>query len=128
MTTATQTWGLRVLALGLAIGLWFNFSFEAREAPAERLVEAPVSYNRPRGFIVLDPLPSVNVLYDRPASAFTPVARTEREQIRQALFSRLGIRGSGPVGFIVSPTSWTADEEIAHGDHEEQSRHAARAE
>jgi YbbR domain-containing protein len=61
MNAATQTWGLRVLALGIAIGLWFNFSFEAREAPSERLIEAAVSYNRPRGYIVLDPVPSVNV-------------------------------------------------------------------
>jgi YbbR domain-containing protein len=57
----TQTWGLRVLALGIAIGLWFNFSFEAREAPSERLIEAAVSYNRPRDYIVLDPVQSVNV-------------------------------------------------------------------
>jgi beta-1,4-mannosyltransferase len=28
------------------------------------------------------------------------------------LFARLGIRGAGPVGFIVSPTSWTADEDF----------------
>jgi len=57
----TQTWGLRVLALGIAIGLWFNFSFEAREAPAERLIEAAVSYNKPREYTVLDPVQSVNV-------------------------------------------------------------------
>jgi YbbR domain-containing protein len=56
-----QTWGLRLLALGIALGLWFNFSFEAREAPSERLLEASVSYNRPRGSIVIDPVPSVNV-------------------------------------------------------------------
>jgi YbbR domain-containing protein len=61
MNATTQTWGLRVLALGIAIGLWFNFSFEAREAPSERLTEAAVSYNRPRDYIVLDPVPSVNV-------------------------------------------------------------------
>jgi YbbR domain-containing protein len=61
MKTPTQIWGLRVLALGIALGLWFNFSFEAREAPSERLTEAAVSYNRPRDFIVLDPVPSVNV-------------------------------------------------------------------
>jgi len=61
MTAGMQTWGLRVLALGVAVGLWFNFSFEAREAPSERLIEAGVSYNRPRGYIVLDPVPSVNV-------------------------------------------------------------------
>jgi YbbR domain-containing protein len=61
MAATLQTWGLRVLALGIALGLWFNFSFEAREAPSERLIEAAVSYNRPRGYIVLDPVQSVNV-------------------------------------------------------------------
>jgi beta-1,4-mannosyltransferase len=57
-------------------------------------------------------LSNVRVLYDRPASAFVPVERTEREQIRQALFTRLGVRSSGPVGFVISPTSWTADEDF----------------
>jgi beta-1,4-mannosyltransferase len=57
-------------------------------------------------------LSNVRVLYDRPASAFVPIERVEREQIRQALFTRLGVRGAGPVGFIVSPTSWTADEDF----------------
>jgi YbbR domain-containing protein len=61
VAASLQTWGLRVLALGIALGLWFNFSFQAREAPAERLIEAAVSYNRPRGYIVLDPVQSVNV-------------------------------------------------------------------
>src|SRR5262245_6025291 len=50
-----------------------------------------------------------NVLYDRPASVFVPIERIERERIRQSLFARLGVRGTGRVGFIVSPTSWTAD-------------------
>jgi beta-1,4-mannosyltransferase len=52
------------------------------------------------------------VLYDRPFSAFVPIERVEREQIRQALFVRLGLRSAGPVGFIVCPTSWTADEDF----------------
>jgi beta-1,4-mannosyltransferase len=51
------------------------------------------------------------VLYDRPASAFVPVDRAERERFRQALFARLGIRAS-IVGFIVCPTSWTEDEDF----------------
>jgi beta-1,4-mannosyltransferase len=51
-----------------------------------------------------------HVLYDRPAAAFVPVERTEREQFRQALFTRLGIRG--PVAFVVCPTSWTEDEDF----------------
>ncbi|MDP9121929.1 MAG: CdaR family protein [Acidobacteriota bacterium] len=62
MNERSRTWGLRLVALGIAIGLWFNFSFQAREAPSERLVEASVSYNRPRGYVVLDQVQSVNVL------------------------------------------------------------------
>jgi YbbR domain-containing protein len=61
MSNGGQTWALRLLALGTALGLWFNLSFQAREAPSERLIEAGVSYNCPRGFMVLDPLPSVNI-------------------------------------------------------------------
>jgi beta-1,4-mannosyltransferase len=57
-------------------------------------------------------LTGVRVLYDRPASAFVPIERVDREQIRQALFMRLGIRSTGSVGFIVCPTSWTADEDF----------------
>jgi beta-1,4-mannosyltransferase len=52
------------------------------------------------------------VLYDRPASAFVPLERAERERLRQAMFTRLGVRGPGSVGFIVCPTSWTADEDF----------------
>jgi beta-1,4-mannosyltransferase len=57
-------------------------------------------------------LKDVRVLYDRPAAAFAPIDRVEREQIRQALFVRLGIRNAGPVGFIVCPTGWTEDEDF----------------
>ncbi len=39
------------------------------------------------------------------------IERSEREQFRQALFARLGIRGA-IVGFIVCPTSWTEDEDF----------------
>jgi beta-1,4-mannosyltransferase len=51
------------------------------------------------------------VLYDRPASAFTEVDRGDRERYRQALFGRLGVHAN-PVGFIVCPTSWTEDEDF----------------
>jgi len=51
------------------------------------------------------------VLYDRPASAFVPMDRADRERLRQALFTRLGVHG-GTVGFIVCPTSWTEDEDF----------------
>lgn len=52
-----------------------------------------------------------HVLYDRPAASFAAVDRAGREQYRQALFARLGVRG-GVVGFIVCPTSWTEDEDF----------------
>lgn len=61
MSEAARTWSLRLLALGIALGLWFSVSFEDREALSERLVEASVSYNRPLGFVILDPVQSVNV-------------------------------------------------------------------
>ena len=51
------------------------------------------------------------VLYDRPASAFVPMERSERERLRQALFTRFGVH-TGTVGFIVCPTSWTEDEDF----------------
>ena len=56
-------------------------------------------------------VPQARVLYDRPASVFVPMERAERERLRQALFSRLGVRG-GTVAFIVCPTSWTEDEDF----------------
>lgn len=61
MNEGIRTWGLRLLALGIAFALWFSVSFEDREELSERLVEASVSYDRPRGFMVLDPVQSVNV-------------------------------------------------------------------
>jgi len=61
MNESARTWGLRLLALGIAVGLWFSISFQDREALSERLVEASVSYNRPRDFVVLDQVQNVNV-------------------------------------------------------------------
>ena len=61
MSEGLRTWGLRLLALGIALGLWFNSSFEDREAQSERLVPASVSYTWPKGYIVLDREQEVNV-------------------------------------------------------------------
>jgi beta-1,4-mannosyltransferase len=52
-----------------------------------------------------------HVLYDRPASVFVPLDRMEREQFRQGLFGRLGVRLVAS-GLIVCPTSWTEDEDF----------------
>jgi len=56
-----RTWLLRLLALGIAIGIWFNASVEDRLVSSERSVEASISYNRPRGFLIINPVPTVNV-------------------------------------------------------------------
>lgn len=61
MSEGLRTWGLRALALGIALALWFSISLEDREELSERLVEAGVSYDRPFGFIILDQEPSVQV-------------------------------------------------------------------
>jgi YbbR domain-containing protein len=58
---SVRTWGLRLLALGIAIGFWFSVSFEDREVLSERAVEASVSYNLPKGFVILDPTGTVTV-------------------------------------------------------------------
>jgi len=51
------------------------------------------------------------VLYDRPASTFTPIVGADREQYRQAFFARLGVHAQH-VGLIVCPTSWSEDEDF----------------
>jgi YbbR domain-containing protein len=56
-----RTWGLRLLALGIAIGIWFNASVEDRLVSSEKVVEASVSYNRPHGFIIVNSVQNVNV-------------------------------------------------------------------
>lgn len=61
MSERARTWALRLLALGISIGIWFNASVEDRLVPSERVVEASVSFNRPRGFMVIDPVGTVSV-------------------------------------------------------------------
>jgi YbbR domain-containing protein len=61
LSEQARNWALRLLALGIAIGIWFNASVEDRLASNEKVVEANVSYNRPRGFIIINPVRTVNV-------------------------------------------------------------------
>jgi YbbR domain-containing protein len=56
-----RTWGLRLLALGIAIGIWFNASVEDRLVTSEKVVEAAVTYSRPNGFTLVNPVRNVNV-------------------------------------------------------------------
>jgi YbbR domain-containing protein len=61
LSERARTWALRLLALGIALGIWFNASVEDRLVSSEKVVEANISYNRPRGFIIINPVHSVNV-------------------------------------------------------------------
>ncbi len=61
MSDRRRIWGLRLLALFIAIGIWSRVSLEEREETTEKLVEAGVSYNLPRGYLVIDPVQSVLV-------------------------------------------------------------------
>lgn len=61
MSEGLRTWGLRLLALGIALGLWFNSSFEDREVLSERVVQASVNYTWPKDFVVLNPAQSIEV-------------------------------------------------------------------
>jgi YbbR domain-containing protein len=61
LSERARIWGLRFLALAISAAMWYSVSLAARETTTERSVEASVSYNRPRGFVVLDPVQTVNV-------------------------------------------------------------------
>lgn len=101
--------------LQLRLGRWhpavrFARWFERRDA---RRVEGHLCVSRGLAAFLESRfgVKGAKVLYDRPAEAFVPIERSEREQFRQALFARLGVRGT-VVGFVVCPTSWTEDEDF----------------
>lgn len=66
MSERAQTWGLRLLALVIAIGLWLAISVEKREARGQRAVEASVLYNNPQGMVILDPVQRLTVILSGP--------------------------------------------------------------
>ncbi len=54
-------WGLRLLALALALVLWFFVAVEEREGIAEKAVDAAITYSPPSGFVLLDPVQRARV-------------------------------------------------------------------
>jgi beta-1,4-mannosyltransferase len=101
--------------LRLRLGRWHPVVrlarwFERRDA---RLVEANLCVSRGMASFLASRFDVTNahVLYDRPASVFVPLERSERDRFRQGLFGRLSAR-LGTAGFIVCPTSWTEDEDF----------------
>lgn len=61
MSERARTWLLRLLALGIAIGIWFSASVEDRLVSSEKVVEVGITYNRPRGFMIINPAQNVQV-------------------------------------------------------------------
>ena len=90
----------------VAIARWFERR-DARRVDANLCVSRGLAGYLERSFGVSQAC----VLYDRPASVFSPMARGERERLRQALFTRFGVH-TAAAGFIVCPTSWTEDEDF----------------
>lgn len=56
-----RLWGFRLLAVLLAMFVWYFTSLEKRERPSERVIDATVTYLPPPGIMVLDPIQSVKV-------------------------------------------------------------------
>lgn len=62
MSERASRWGLRLLALVIAVVAWFSASLENRgERAAEKQIAANVTYNTPRGLMLLEPVEKVNV-------------------------------------------------------------------
>ncbi len=61
MTARRNLWGLRLLAVAIAVLAWFFVTLQKREEVSERSIDAAVTYSPPRGFIVLDPVQRVRV-------------------------------------------------------------------
>lgn len=76
MSEGGTTWGLRALALGLALTAWFFVSYADRERLAEATIDPFVQYTTAPDHIILDPLTKVQVRLRGPASriaSLTPV-------------------------------------------------------
>jgi beta-1,4-mannosyltransferase len=56
---------------------------------------------------------AATVLYDRPARHFAPLPADRRAHVVRELCLRVGWQPEGPPLVVVSPTSWTADEDFA---------------
>lgn len=81
-----QIWGLRLLAVGIAIALWFALSYENRETRSEKILEADITYMRPDGTVILDPVQRAEVLLSGPQDAVsrvTPAAVTVEVDLRE---------------------------------------------
>ncbi len=61
MSERASLWWLRLLALTIAVSLWFFLSWEKRERQSERVVQASVTYDTAKDMMVLDPVQQIDV-------------------------------------------------------------------
>jgi len=61
VTERGSLWSIRILALAIAVALWFFLSWEKREDQSERVIQASVTYNTDPQMTVLDPVQQVDV-------------------------------------------------------------------
>ena len=81
MTERAGRWGLRILALVGAIVVWWIVSVEKRERVSEKVVDASLSYNSPRGLILLDPMQTVKVRLRGPDRRIRAIAPFELDVV-----------------------------------------------
>lgn len=61
MSERATRWWMRVMALAIALALWFFLSWDQRERVSERVVEASVTYDTLNDMMVLDPIRQIDV-------------------------------------------------------------------
>lgn len=109
MSRSESLWGLRLLALAAALFVWFSVSFEKRERVSEKVIDAAVTYNPPRGIIILDPIQTVKVRLrgpDRQIRALAPhvvdvVVELTRNEVGTIEFQITGDKVLRPEGIEI---------------------------
>ncbi len=71
MSEARNIWGLRLLAVTLAILGWFFFSVEKRERLSDKVIEATIRYDNFPGLVILDRVEKVSVGVGGPESVIS---------------------------------------------------------
>jgi beta-1,4-mannosyltransferase len=103
-------WAMLALAVGarhpvVAAARWYE-GVVGRRADAHLCVSAALA-----GELARWGMAPVAVVRDRPAARFVPLAAPARAAVRRRLLASLGLGGPEPA-IVVSPTSWTLDEDF----------------
>jgi YbbR domain-containing protein len=91
VTERAGRWGLRILALVGAIVIWWIVSVEKRERVSEKVVDASLSYNSPRGLILLEPMQTVKVRLRGPDRRIRAIAPFEIDVVVDVPNSEPGV-------------------------------------